>query len=257
MTFTIFAEIGTVALMFSVALAVFAGFVKGTVGFALPMIMVSGLGSFLSPELTLAGLIISAVFTNVWQALRTGVANVVLSVRAHWRYLTILFIFLVGAAQLFPHLPEYVLFLCLGVPVVFFASLQLLGWQLQIGQSNRRTAELGVGSLAGVLGGLSGIWGPPTVIYLTALNLPKDEQMRVQGIIYGFGAFVLLVAHLRSGILNASTIPFSAFLLVPSLIGLAIGFAVQERMSQDAFRKATLVVLIIGGLNLIRRGLIG
>ena len=47
-----------------------AGFVKGAVGFATPTIMISGLGSFLAPEIALAGLILPTLVNNVMQALR-------------------------------------------------------------------------------------------------------------------------------------------------------------------------------------------
>jgi uncharacterized membrane protein YfcA len=40
-----------------VMIGLLAGFVKGAVGFAMPMIMVSGLGTLLSPELAIATLI--------------------------------------------------------------------------------------------------------------------------------------------------------------------------------------------------------
>ena len=39
------------------------------------------------------------------------------------------------------------------------------------------------------------------------------------------------------------------------MAGLFLGFKVQDRMDQALFRKATLAVLVIAGLNLIRRGL--
>jgi uncharacterized membrane protein YfcA len=57
--------------------------------------------------------------------------------------------------------------------------------------------------------------------------------------------------------MNAQTLPFSAALVVPALIGMWIGFQVQDRIDQAAFRKATLVVLLVAGGNLVRRGLMG
>ena len=52
--------------------ALIAGLVKGVVGFALPMVMISILGSVVSPELALAGLILPTLVTNGQQALRQG-----------------------------------------------------------------------------------------------------------------------------------------------------------------------------------------
>jgi hypothetical protein len=50
---------------------------------------------------------------------------------------------------------------------------------------------------------------------------------------------------------------FSASLLVPALLGTWIGFQLHERIDQAAFKKATLIVLLVAALNLMRRALIG
>ncbi len=249
--------LGPDLLIAAALLALVAGFVKGAVGFALPMIMISGLGSFLSPEAALAGLIVPALVTNLWQSLRNGATQALKSIQSHWRYLAILMFCLGFSAQLVTRLPEDTLFLVLGVPVTIFAALQLAGWQLVLDPRNRRRAELGLGAFAGGFGGISGVWGPPTVMYLTALQTPKKEQMRAQGVVYGAGAVMLTLAHLRSGVLNIESAKLSVMLVFPALLGIAIGFAVQDRMSQEKFQRATLLVLVIGGLNLIRRGLMG
>ena len=60
--------------LFAIALliAVFAGIIKGMVGFGMPMVLVSGLGTILAPEWALAGLILPTVVSNGVQALRQG-----------------------------------------------------------------------------------------------------------------------------------------------------------------------------------------
>lgn len=247
--------LGWAALAGAVAITLLAGFVKGAVGFAMPMIMISGLGSFMAPELALAGLILPTLASNLWQALRQGARAALASAAVHWRYLAILLAMILVTAQFVTALPTHVLLLILGVPVSLFALLQLIGWRPHIHAGNRRAAELGVGAFSGAIGGLSGVWGPPTVLYLTALDTPKTEQVRVQGVIYGLGAVMLTLAHLRSGVLSAETAGLSLLLTVPALIGTWLGFAVQDRLDQALFRKLTLAVLVVAGLNLIRRAL--
>lgn len=244
-------------LLFALVVTLVAGVVKGTTGFAMPMIMISGLGSFLAPELALAGLILPTLAANLWQALRGGVANAVKVAQTHWRYLAVLLTCLFVSAQLVTTLSPSVLFLCLGVPVTTFAILNLLGWRPRVPPSTRRVTEVIVGAIAGFLGGLSGVWGPPTVLYLTALDTPKNEQIQVQGVVYGLGAILLTIAHLRSGILTGPGFTFSLTLLPVALTGVWIGFQLLDRIDQEMFRKMTLAVLVIAGLNLVRRGLMG
>ncbi|NRB05056.1 MAG: sulfite exporter TauE/SafE family protein, partial [Rhodobacteraceae bacterium] len=181
-----------------------AGLIKGVVGFGMPMIMISGLSSIISPELALAGLLLPTLMSNGLQALRQGWREAWKSTLKFRRYLIAGGITLLLSAQLVNVISLNALLLIIGIPLVFFSSVQLLGWRAELARQTPRM-ETGIGVLAGFLGGLSGIWGPPTVMYLTALNTEKTEQVRVQGVIYGLGAVALVGAHMASGLLSAQT----------------------------------------------------
>ncbi|MEP3345852.1 MAG: sulfite exporter TauE/SafE family protein [Litoreibacter sp.] len=243
-------------LVLAMVVGVAAGFVKGVVGFAMPMIFISGLSSFISPELALAGLILPTVVTNGMQGLRQGLGAAWSSMKKLKAFLCVGGVMLVMSAQLVSVIPSSALYLAIGTFVMLFATLQLWGWRPKL-SGNATGAELIAGTCAGLAGGVSGIWGPPTVLFLNAVNTPKQDQMRIQGVVYGLGALLLLAAHIKSGILIAATVPFSALLVLPAVIGVWLGFKVQDRIDQAMFRRATSCVLIIAGLNLIRRGLLG
>ena len=247
----------TTVLVLASGATLLAGFVKGMVGFAMPMVMISLLASTLPAETALAALIVPTLVTNLWQSLRNGLPAAAKSARIHWRFIAMVIIFMAFSAQLVTLLPPSALFLILGVPVVVFALIQLAGWQLQIVPSMRRRAELTLGTISGVIGGLTGVWGPPTVMYLTALNTPKVEHVRTQGVVYGLGSVMLLGAHVQSGVLNAQTLPLSLAMVVPAVLGMGVGFLAQDRVDQVLFRRLTLIVLVFAGANLVRRGLVG
>ncbi len=234
-----------------------AGFVKGAVGFAMPMIMISTLGSFLPPEAALAALILPTLVSNVWQALRNGWRAAWQSIVSFRLYLGFMLVAILLSAQLVRVLPASVMLLTIGLTVTFFALLQLVGFVPHISSGARARAEILTGSFAGLVGGMSGVWGPPLVLFLTTLGTEKREQMRVQGVIYALGAVTLTAAHLQSGVLNRQTLPLSALMLVPALAGMGLGFLVHDRLPQATFRRATLAVLILAGLNLIRRAVMG
>ncbi len=238
------------------AIALFAGVIKGMVGFAMPMILVSGLGTIVGPELALAGLILPTVLTNGWQALRQGFSAAWQSVKQFRVFLMIGFVALVISAQLVRVMPERLMLALIGVPITAFAAMQLAGVPLRLPGASRRI-EIAVASFAGFIGGFSGVWGPPTVAYLTALDTPKKEQLRIQGVIYGLGAIALFGAHIASGVFTTRTAPFSVALLVPAGIGMWVGLKLHDRADQATFRKLTLAVLLVAGLNLIRRAVMG
>lgn len=239
--------------LWAVAIAVLAGFVKGVVGFAMPMVMISGLSSVLTPELALAALILPTLVSNWLQAMRQGA-------RAAWDSLKRFRVFLVVgglalflSAQLVTVLSVSVMLAVIGVPITAFAVAQIAGWKGDLPAGPSRRLEVGIAAFAGAMGGVSGVWGPPTVAYLTALDTEKREQIRIQGVIYGLGALALVGAHLGSGVLNTGTIWLSLALVPPAVLGMWLGAAVQDRFDQKAFKRATLWVLLIAGLNLLRR----
>ncbi|WP_417743437.1 sulfite exporter TauE/SafE family protein [Salipiger sp.] len=254
---TIFSLIPPSLLMVSFAVAAVAGLIKGMVGFALPMILISGLGSFLSPELALAGLILPALISNTVQALQHGLGPALASLKRFRVFLGAGLLCLLLSSQLVRVLPVPVLLAMIGGPVALFCIMQLAGWRPHLKNGQNRLAELGIGSVAGFIGGMSGVWGPPMVAYLTAIDTEKREQIRVQGVAYGLGALSLTGAHTVSGVLNAQTAWFSALLVVPSMLGMWFGMKVHDRIDQAAFRKITLWVLLIAALNLLRRAFLG
>ena len=243
-------------LIYAVLVGLFAGVIKGMVGFGMPTILISGLSTFLSPELALAGLILPTLVTNGMQALRQGLGEAWASIIRFRVFLIAGGVVLASSAQLVRVLPPEIMFMIIGFAVSGFALMQLAGWQPKLPEKSN-VLEAGIGAFAGFIGGLSGVWGPPTIAYLVARNTPKAEQIRVQGVIFGLGAVVLLFAHMQSGVVTWQTLPFSALLVVPAVAGVLIGFQLHDRIDQRQFKHLTLIVLFISGLNLIRRGLMG
>lgn len=241
-------------LSLCLGIGLLAGIVKGMVGFAMPMILVSGLGSIIAPELALAGLILPTLVTNGIQAFSRGTKGIWTAIKRFRLFMIVGLVCILAASQLVAILPVEVMFAVIGGPIVLFSLMQLAGWQPEVKQSPGLDVFVGIG--AGTIGGMSGVWGPMVVAYLTALKTEKSEQIRVQGVIYGLGAVALTLAHIGSGILNAQTVWFSALMIIPGVIGMWIGGRLHDRIDQKAFRKATLFVLLVAGLNLLRRAVV-
>ncbi len=245
------------ALVLAMAITLFAGFVKGTIGFAMPMIMISFFGSFMSPTMALAGLILPTLVTNVQQAFRFGLLSFLDAARRYWRLIVAVIVCIVISAQFVMAVPQRLLLAALGVSVCLFAGVQLLGRSLALPIENRNRAEWALGIVGGLYGGVSGVWGPPVLVYLLSIRAQMRELVLVQGVIFLLGAVVLTAAHLQSGVLNAQTLPFSAALIVPGVVGMLIGFRLQDRLDPERFRWWTLFLLLLTGLNLLRRALTG
>jgi uncharacterized protein len=239
----------------AMVITLFAGFVKGAVGFAMPMILVSAFAVFLPQHLALAGLILPTLFTNLSQAFRQGVGPAVETARMYRRFLIATVVFIAVAAPFADAIPRAVYLLILGVPISAFAALQLAGRSLAIPVRNRVRAEWGLGVIGGLYGGVSGIWGPPLLVLLLSTGADKLQIIRAQGVVFLIGAVALLLSHLGTGLANAETLGFSAALSVPALAGLYAGYWVQDRLDQARFRRWTQALLVVTGLNMVRLAL--
>ncbi|QHQ37003.1 sulfite exporter TauE/SafE family protein [Algicella marina] len=251
---SLLAEFGTTSLILAFAVVVLAGFVKGAVGFALPMIMISGVGSLMDAEAAIAAIVLPALVTNTMQATRQGLGAATATLRTYWRLNLVMLLMIALCAQLVAVLPGWLLFLILGGMVTVFGTIQLSGWRPVIPDARAHRMEWIAGTVAGFFGGLSGVWGPPVLMYLLARGVPKVDLVRAQGISFLTGSIVLVIAHLRSGLLDGVTLPFSAAMVVPAVAGMLLGRVAQDRLDQERFRRLTLFVLVLAGLNLLRRG---
>ncbi|MFN3936177.1 MAG: sulfite exporter TauE/SafE family protein [Gemmobacter sp.] len=246
-----------VAFWAACGIALFAGFVKGVVGFAMPLIMISAFGSFMPPETALAGLVVATLTTNLHQALRWGGRAAWETVATYRRMILALVAGIFVSAPFVAIMPQALLFALMGVPIVAYAAVQLAGRSLALPIGNRRRAEYGLGAIGGLYGGLSGVWGPPVLVYLLSVRAGKAEAVRVQGVVFLIGMIAFAGAHLASGVLNATTLPFSAALAIPAALGMIAGFRVQDRLDAERFRWWTLALLLLTGLNLVRRAVLG
>jgi uncharacterized protein len=241
----------------AMAITLFAGFVKGAVGFAMPMIMMGAFSAFLPPDMALAGLILPTLVTNLSQAFRQGLRPAWDSVVTYRRLLIATLVFILISASFVYLIPQRLFLFLLGAPIAVFAILQLMGRNLALRLEHRHRAEWILGAIGGLYGGVSGIWGPPLLVYMLSIGADKRETVRVQGVVFLVGAVVLMAAHLRTGVLNPHSLTFSAALVLPALIGQTLGTKLQDRLDQDRFRRWTQVLLVVTGLNLARQALFG
>ncbi len=233
------------------------GFLKGLVGFALPLVAVAGSASVLDKNLAVAAIILPVFVTNLFQALRGGLGPLLATAKRFTVLNLVLAVMIVVGAFVLPGLDDRIFFVLVGLVTFSAATIQLLGWRPRIPATRERAAGVVAGGIGGFIGGLSGIWGPPVVLYLNALDVPKRDHMRATGLAFLIGSTILLPAHFATGILDTETLPISLALLAPALFGMWLGRVAEGRLDAEAFRRATLIVLTLAGLNLLRRAFFG
>ncbi len=229
------------------------GILKGIAGAGLPMILVSTVASFVSPAAAIAVSSVPLFSSNVvqvWQGRRHWP-----EIGRFWPLLIPTFFFTILGAQILVSVDPKVIALVLGVIVTFFNLARFLGRRWRVSESSVRVLGPIVGTVSGLLGGVSSFHGPPLLMYFSALGLKKDLFVPLLGTCFVIGGLPLYTALIWHGYLTGPVLALSVLAAVPVQIGLEIGRRLRGRISEAAFANFVTLVLVGIGLNLIRRGL--
>jgi uncharacterized membrane protein YfcA len=242
----------TVLVLIVVAFLI-AGAIKGAIGVGLPTTAIAILGAGLDLRTAIPLLIAPSLVANIWQIMRGG--GLLDLLRRFWLlnatacvgvWLGTLILFRIDS-NVFPAL--------LGIVVALYAGMGLFAYAPKVPPQRETILTPVIGFGAGLLTGTTGSLLMPMMVYLQALGLEKDRFVQAAGLSLLIGTIIWAAALAQQGALDASAMRLSAFALAPTLVGMALGQWVRDRLSQALFRKCVYVFLLILGLNLIRNAL--
>jgi uncharacterized protein len=238
---------GTVLGLFLLA-TFLGGFTSGLTGFA-------------------AGLVVSGVWLQILTPLQTAVliaaygiinqAYGVWKVRHAMQWRRILPLVIGGAAGV-PLGAFLVTFLnpayvraSVGVLLVCYSLYNLLRPAVRAVASNA-VIDGGVGFFNGLLGGLTGLGGVISTIWVQLGGGPKDVQRAIfQPVLFITMTMATLTFAAAGHLFNADILKLFLIGLPALLLGLWSGVRLYGRLDDTAFRKAILVLLLISGVSLV------
>lgn len=243
--------LATVFLTFLVA-----GFVKGLTGMGLPAIGVGLLTALIGLKPAMALVLVPAFATNVWQAFSGGGAAA--SARALWRFLVPATLFVFAGAALLSAVPVRALSFLLGILLAVYAVAGLSGYRLRLSKRQDRILAPVLGALNGLFSGMTGALSVPGVMYLQGRGLERNELIQAMGILFSLSSAALALALGRLGLLTWETGLISAAMLIPSLVGMALGQKVRHGMADAPFRRLFFLSLAaLGGWIALKAALAG
>jgi len=233
-------------LLFIAAVFLLAGFVKGVVGLGLPTVAMGLLATTMAPSHALAIVIVPAVITNIWQ---TFVGRYLPDImRRLWPLLagTALGIWLNAGSLTGPY--AHYLPIALGIILVIYAILGLSRIAFKVARRNEKWVGGLVGLVTGLISAATGVQVIPSMPFLQAIGMEKDELVQALGVFFTVATVSLTVNLTASGLLTAATALPGGIALGCSFAGMFIGQALRTRMPADAFRYWFLVAMIFLGL---------
>lgn len=226
------------------------GFVQGCMGFGLALIVVPPLlmvlpATTVVPTLVMLSLLNTSAMT--WQ-LRTDVR----------RDLTLPLV--IGAVAGLP--PGIYLLTTLegpgfragvGVFILVLAAVLLSGWTRPL--RNPHWALYPAGFLGGLLNGSISISGPPVILFLTSQGTPKDTFRANMAAYFSLTGVLATAGFAIAGVLTREVLLYAAAVVPAAIIGTYLGVRISTRVSQEMFRRLTLLCVIVMGLVLFVRSL--
>jgi len=237
-------------------LAVFAfgGVVKGVTGVGLPLVLVPLAAQFIPVPAAVALVSVPMLATNVTQAAEGG--HTLAAIKRLWVILVLLIVGTMIGVHLLVTIDRRLLSLILGPSFLAIAALLVAMPRVRLSPATARWTGPAVGLGAGVLGGMSAMFGPPMIAYLVGLGTEPDSFVKQMAIFAFTAAATMLLTLGGSGTLSRFDLAFSAGAIIPIQLGMPLGRWLRRRIPPGVFRALVLIVLAVSGIDLLHRALL-
>jgi uncharacterized membrane protein YfcA len=225
--------------------------VKGALGAGIPAVGMPIMVMVIEPALAASLFVVPVMISNVWQIWQAGQYGE--AFRRFWPFLIMLVVGVWFGAGLLTTVDPNLLALVLGCVVVGTTLGQMFVREIRSLRGRAGYVHPVGGLLLGVCGGATGMFAP-TIVYFAALRLDKDLFVTQLALTAMSGSLSLYARLVLEGRLHFPQLELSCYALVPTAIGLSIGFWARTRMSELVFRRAVWTALLALGAALIVRG---
>jgi uncharacterized protein len=238
------------ALAALIGICILGGSAKGALGIGIPLLAVPLTTPFMDLPAIIALLTVPIFATNLGQAIEgTGTKAALLRL---WPMLLAVVAGTVAGVHLLVSIDRAVLNGTVGVLLVLVAGGLFCRPRIAFSFAAERFAGPPIAFLAGVMGGVSGMFGPPLIAYMIGLGLRPNEFVKYISILFLAAGATLLLALGGAGAMSAADVAISTAALVPIYIGMLIGRWLRRYCPPSLFRALVLAALTIGGLEMIR-----
>jgi uncharacterized membrane protein YfcA len=238
-------------ILFSAIIAavfLLAGFVKGTIGMGLPTVAMGLLATRMAPAHAFAIVILPAIVTNLWQ---TFVGPYLLDIaRRLWPLMvaTCFGIWSAGSLMTGPYARYGTI--VLGVLLVIYAIVGLSKVRFSVPRRNEKWVGGIVGLITGVVSAATGVQVIPSMPFMQAIGLEKDELIQALGVFFTTATLAQAYNLTSAGLINASIALPTTVAMIAGFAGMYLGQVVRSRMDADTFRRWFLIAMMLLGFYL-------
>lgn len=244
-------------LMAVVASFLLAGFVKGAVGLGLPTVAMGLLGSVMPPTQAALLLLLPSFVTNVWQMFAGRAWRSML--QRLWGLQVGVVLGTVWAPVGLAGIDARMASIGMGAALLVYAALGLGAVRLATPLRWQPLASPVVGAATGLVTAATGVFVFPAVPYLQGLGLPKDDLVQAMGLTFTVSTLALGWRLAADGALTFHSMALGWVSLLPllaALVGMGLGQALRNRISEPVFRRVFFAGLLLIGLELVLKAVL-
>lgn len=242
---------GTGVIALVAAAFVLGGLVKGTLGIGLPLVTVPLLSLGLPPTQAMALMVMPVLASNCWQAWDSGISWS--GVCRFWPILLMLPLCTLLTVPMTLAMSDDTLRSFIAAAVLLAVVLNALPLRLTVSPDKERWCSAVVGTLSGVMGGVSALTGPLVISYLVSLRLAREVFVGTISVIYLSSAITLYGSMAVQGRITERELALSFLALLPVGLGMSVGKRLRGHLSEVMFRRVLLGFLVaLAGLLLLR-----
>ncbi len=230
-----------------------AGTVKGVVGMGFPAVSLAILTLTLGLQDAMALMIVPSLLTNIWQAM-SGDALVAIAKRLWLLLVMILAGVWIGTWWLALS-DAHLLSALLGLLLLAYAVYGLVTPTIPSPGRHERWLSPAVGLVNGVVTGLVGTFFMPSVPYLQALALKRDDMVQAMGVVFTISTAGLAFSLSGFGLMTGNLAAWSVAGVLPAIVGMVVGRRIRQRLDENRFRQVFLGALILLGVAIALRAL--
>jgi hypothetical protein len=138
----------------------------------------------------------------------------------------------------------------LGLLLVIYAIIGLSKFNFHVARAHEKWVGGIVGLVTGVVSAATGVQVIPSMPFMQAIGMEKDELVQALGVFFTVATVALAFNLTSAGLLNESTALPGVVAMVGSFTGMFIGQAVRSRLEPEAFRRWFLIAMILLGIYL-------
>jgi len=225
------------------------GVIKGTIGFGMPTVSISLLVFFIDVKAIIALILIPTIIVNFYQLSRGGNFKKIFNETKFFLFSSTIFIF--PGSYLLNLINSQFIILFIALVLFINSILFLTNIKYTLSSYKSPLIQILIGSINGVIIGMTSIYTMPLIFLLQSLRYNKDTTVQFLGIAFFLYPIAQLLSFTNLNLISLEIVKISFLALIPIFLGLYIGQKIRKKISESLFQKFFYCMLLMMSLIII------